>query len=49
MQLTRNHITFLGNFGKIDPWIHFDVFSDDFEICQNRPWGYFSQIAPKVV
>ena len=26
MRLNGNHITFQGNFGKIDPPIHFDIF-----------------------
>ena len=26
MRLTRNHITYSGDFGKINPRIHFDIF-----------------------
>lgn len=49
MRLTRNHINFSGNFGKIDPRIHFDVFQNcphlrpgDFEKRKN------SSLAPKL-
>ena len=43
MQFIRNHITFLSNFGKIDPQTNFDVFQitlsrlGNFEKRQNRP------------
>ena len=32
MRLTKNHITFAGNFGKIDPRIHFDVYLKNVKI-----------------
>ena len=51
MRLTRNSIALSGNFGKIDPRIHFDVFqitlTYDFEKRQNRPRAIFPKLPSK--
>ena len=47
MGLTRNHITYSGTFGKIDPRIQFKYFQNRPNSDLNRPWAIFPKLPTK--